>query len=320
LAGSRWFDHYQRRFPALELNGTFYRFPKSETVAKWRSAARVGFVFAVKAWKFFTHMKRLQDCESKLLEFAGRARELGPALGPILLQLPAAMKIDVPRLERFVATLPKDLRWVVEFRDASWWTDEVRALLAGAGVATCRVSAPGLEGPCGWLTAPFAYFRLHGARRWYYGRYKDAELRAIAEEIREAGRETFVFFDNTADVSAVPDARKLMRILRDEGLDAVESPAWSGLREALSGGRREEASFEEDRSETETTAAARKPAAKRAKGAKGAARKKAAVKARGSRSSAGVDAVPRKSGLKASKQRRGGPPKPAARATRTAST
>ena len=133
----RWFSHYAGTFQTVEINNTFYRLPPPETFRAWRHGAPPGFVFSVKASRFMTHLKKLRDCEEPVARFLEGARELGPHLGPILYQLPPFWKCDADRLRDFVSLLPRDLRHVFEFREPSWYVDDVRAILEQAGVGFC---------------------------------------------------------------------------------------------------------------------------------------------------------------------------------------
>jgi hypothetical protein len=130
----RWFEHYAATFSTVELNTSFYRLPTPETFEKWRDQAPPGFTYAVKAPRFITHMKKLKECDEPVEEFLGRARKLGPTIGPILYQLPPRWAFNRERLEAFLALLPRDLVHVFEFRETSWLTEDVLALLADAAI------------------------------------------------------------------------------------------------------------------------------------------------------------------------------------------
>src|SRR5581483_10148035 len=168
----------------------------------WRRAVPAGFVFAVKASRYLTHLKKLRDPEEPLALFLERARRLGPTLGPVLFQLPRLFHADPARLDRFLAALRRQrrvpgLRAVLEVRHPSWLAPEVTGRLEKAGVALCL--ADWREVPvAGPLTADFVYVRRHGARRGPYG---EAELRADARAVRRwrrEGRDVYVYFNNDA--------------------------------------------------------------------------------------------------------------------------
>ena len=128
---------YAARFQTVELNGTFYRLPEAETFADWAARVPGDFIFAVKASRYLTHIKRLNDPEEPVQRLMTRAARLGAKLGPVLVQLPPNMKRDVGRLQRALDAFPRDVRIAVEFRHDSWYVDEVRDLLARSGAALC---------------------------------------------------------------------------------------------------------------------------------------------------------------------------------------
>jgi uncharacterized protein YecE (DUF72 family) len=117
LPQSRWFDYYSQHFATVEINSSFYRLPAETTFDRWQAQAPPGFIYAVKANRFLTHLKRLKDVAEPLERFLSRARRLGDTLGPILWQLPPHWHADPVRLESFATLLPTDVTNVFEFRD-----------------------------------------------------------------------------------------------------------------------------------------------------------------------------------------------------------
>src|ERR687891_1090089 len=156
LPQKRWFEHYASLFDTVEINNSFYRLPEARTFASWASRAPMRFLFAVKASRFLTHMKKLKDPEEPIERLFSRMRALGRHLGPVLYQLPPGWKLDRERLEHFLQALPKGIRHVLEFREPSWYADDVSALLERYRVARClhdmKGSATGME-----RVGPFAY-------------------------------------------------------------------------------------------------------------------------------------------------------------------
>ena len=176
-----------------------------------------GFCFAVKASRFITHLKRLRDPDEPLALFLERASELGPALGPILFQLPPDFQADLDRLATFLAALPPSRRWVIEFRHPSWQRAPVYELLGRHGVGLC-VPVGGRVSPDLVATAPFAYLRMH-AGAGPGGGFTDDQLRAWAGRVRglrRAGKEVFVYFNNDWEGHAVRDAARLRALLAVE--------------------------------------------------------------------------------------------------------
>jgi uncharacterized protein YecE (DUF72 family) len=211
----RWFEHYAARFDTVEINNSFYRLPEAETFARWRERAPQRFLFAVKASRFLTHMKKLKDPEEPIERLFTRMRQLGNRLGPVLYQLPPNFKLDLGRLEHFLHALPPDARHVLEFRDPSWYADRVGALLERHGVAMClhdmKGSATGRE-----RVGPFAYVRYHGPGGTYSGGYAPDRLARWAEWLdgeRRAGIDVFAYFNNDVGGHAPRDAVTLRQFL-----------------------------------------------------------------------------------------------------------
>jgi uncharacterized protein YecE (DUF72 family) len=211
LPTRRWYEHYASVFDTVELNTSFYHLPKPETFEKWRDQAPPDFRYAVKASRFITHMKKLRDCEEPLALLLDRARKLGPAIGPILYQLPPSLHLDPQRLGEFLAILPADLTHVFEFRHKSWHDEEAVALLDERGVSFCAHDMPGSATPR-WAAGPVAYIRFHGAGGKYRGRYSDEALLGWTDWIVEqakAGRDVWAFFNNDIGGDAIHDALTL---------------------------------------------------------------------------------------------------------------
>ena len=215
LPQKAWFAYYARHFDTVEINNTFYRLPADTTFDAWRQQAPPGFLYAVKASRYITHVRRLRECADPLARFLARARRLGPHLGPILYQLPPRWKPNPERLAAFLALLPADLTHVIEFRDPRWFIPDVRDLLRAHNVAFCQFHMPDLETPA-WVTATTVYIRFHGAGARYMGSYPDAFLRQWADRIRdwaEAGLTVYAYFNNDAFGNAVRNARTLKTFL-----------------------------------------------------------------------------------------------------------
>jgi uncharacterized protein YecE (DUF72 family) len=217
LAAREWLPFYARSFDTVELNNPFYRLPERATFAAWRRTVPAGFVFAVKASRYLTHIKRLRAPAEPLARFLRRARALGPTLGPLLFQLPESFHLDLDRLERFLRALARQrargpVRAVLEVRHASWLEPRALDRLRESDVALCLTDwrATPVAGP---LTASFVYVRRHGPLHRYRGRYPDATLDADATSIRgwqREGRDVYVYFNNDVGGHAVRDAIRLL--------------------------------------------------------------------------------------------------------------
>jgi uncharacterized protein YecE (DUF72 family) len=218
LAAREWLPYYATSFDTVELNSPFYRLPTAATFRAWAAAVPAGFVFAVKASRFLTHIKRLKAPGAPVTLFLGRAQGLGEALGPVLIQLPSTYYRRLDRLDGLLRVLSRrpQVRWVLEVRHDSWLVDEVFDRLARANVALCLHDwrEQPVAGP---LTADFVYVRRHGTRRRYGGSYSEANLAADAERVvgwTRGGRDAYVYFNNDGRAAAVRNARRLTDLLK----------------------------------------------------------------------------------------------------------
>ena len=217
LPARRWLEHYATLFDTVEVNTTFYRLANPQAVARWVAETPPGFVFAVKASRYMTHMKRLTDLEQGLERFYAAIQPLvaSPKLGPVLWQFPPNFKRDEERLANALAILPEG-RHAFEFRDRSWFTEDVFELLRAYGAALAYGDHP--ERP--WqpleLTADWTFVRFHYGRRGRRGNYSETELREWADRlsaVREQA-EVFAYFNNDWEGFAVRNATRLKQLMR----------------------------------------------------------------------------------------------------------
>ena len=205
--------HYVRRFDTVELNASFYRWPRTATFAGWRRRLPPGFALSVKAPRGLTHAKKLYAPDVWVERIVTCWHELGDRRAVLLVQLHPAHERDDARLDHFLAQLPGWIRVAVEFRHPSWHVDEVFALLERHGAAYVVMS--GAQLPCLLrATAPFVYVRMHGPDRehLYAGSYPEQDLRWWADRIREwsgGERDVYVYFNNDGHGHAVRDAEAL---------------------------------------------------------------------------------------------------------------
>ena len=191
LPSKRFLEHYGQRLNAVEINYTFRRLPSASTLESWVNATPKGFVFPIKAHMRITHILRLKPSEFTEVFF----RAIDPLrtagrLGPVLIQLPPAMKSDTALLGDFLAPLPTDLRYVFEFRHASWLADPVYELLKKHNAALCLAESERLVVP-EVFTADFVYSRL---RKPEYTPQDRDEIARRVEQILSSGKDAFVFF------------------------------------------------------------------------------------------------------------------------------
>ena len=220
LPTAKWLEYYARHFDTVELNNSFYRLPERETFASWERRVPGDFLYAVKASRFLTHMKRLRDPGPPLERLLSRVNALGRRLGPILYQLPANLTRDLDRLRVFLAALPRTmgayrLRHVMEFRHRSWYEDDVLALLEEHDVALCLHDKLGSEIDQR-RSGPFVYVRFHGTSGMYRGSYDRAVLDSWAQRLAADaadGRAVFAYFNNDPEAVAVANARMLRQMV-----------------------------------------------------------------------------------------------------------
>ena len=215
LASDARLAHYAQTFAAVELNNSFYQLPDAASLEAWCDATQPGFLFACKASRYITHMKKLKDPDASTPKFFAAVDALGAKLGPILFQLPPRWRAAPERLDAFLAALPAGHRYAFEFRDASWWSEEVEAILRAHGAAFCAFDLEGRQSPLP-VTADFVYLRLHGPDGAYQGSYDDAALERWAAWLggrRDEGRDVFCFFDNDEAGYAPADAARLQAML-----------------------------------------------------------------------------------------------------------
>jgi uncharacterized protein YecE (DUF72 family) len=189
LAAKRWLAYYAERLPAVEINNTFYRLPKASVLAGWAAQVPDEFRFAVKASRRITHMKRLQAADDETNALIESLGALGPRLGVVLFQLPPNLKLDLPRLERFLDLLAGRVPAAFEFRHPSWREDAVVLALRARGAALCAADVDEEPAPELVATAPFAYVRLRRER------YAPGDLAEWVARLRaRAAQDAYVFF------------------------------------------------------------------------------------------------------------------------------
>ena len=224
LSADEMLAFYVDRLASVEINNSFYQLPEEKALKQWRDAAPQGFVFAVKASRYITHMKKLKDPQEPVSTFINRMRVLGGMLGPILFQLPPRWKRNPERLRSFFEVLPGDFRYTFEFRDPSWFENEVYEILSEHDAAFCIYELSGRLSPKK-VTADFVYVRLHGPGDAYEGKYDQQTLGGWAGAFStwaRKGLDIYCYFDNDQKGYAVSNALSLQRMLLDKKSQEVE--------------------------------------------------------------------------------------------------
>jgi uncharacterized protein YecE (DUF72 family) len=209
---------YTQHFRTVEVNSSFYHWPRETTLINWRRSLPEGFVMTLKAPRALTHSKRLYKPEGWIERIERGVELLGDRAGVLLIQLSPEFAYDYARLEYFLSVWPREIRTTFEFRHPNWHREETFQLLEEYGAAYCVMSGAGL--PCVLrATAPFVYVRLHGPDRQHMcaGSYSDDELYWWAARIGEweaQGKDVYVYFNNDGEGNAVRNAVSLRSLRR----------------------------------------------------------------------------------------------------------
>jgi uncharacterized protein YecE (DUF72 family) len=224
LPQREWLPFYAARFPTVEVNNTFYALPKETTFDRWREVTPTDFRIVVKASRYITHIRRLRNAKDSVDLFWSRATRLGPKLGPVLFQTPPTFPVDTGLLGEFLSILPKGIRPAFEFREASWFTDEVYGLLGRAGAAWVLADRPNARVP-DIVTGGWSYVRFHQGRPMHPG-YPREKLHRWAERIAAMPvDEVYAFFNNDHLAAAPADAATLADLLAELGCEVIRPAA-----------------------------------------------------------------------------------------------
>jgi uncharacterized protein YecE (DUF72 family) len=212
-------ERYATRFPAVEINSSFYRPHRPATYARWAASVPEDFAFSVKVPKVATHERRLENVDDVLDGFLAEATQLGDRLGPLLVQLPPSLSFSADIADGFFASLRDrfDGAVALEPRHASWFEPVADRLVTKyriARVAADPAVVPAAAGPGGW--DGLVYYRLHGSPKVYYSAYADEYLTSLANTLMCSARtaEVWCIFDNTAEGAATVNALEVLAGVR----------------------------------------------------------------------------------------------------------
>lgn len=213
---------YSQHFNTVEINSSFYHFPRKTTVQNWVNAVTENFVFSFKMHKSITYLKKLKP-EMKLLDkFFSSLEPVKNKKTLILIQLPASFKKDLQKLEIFTKLLPENFFFAFEFRHISWFENDVYEILKKRNIAIVLADSPIKKGGSTlWPkkdveTANFCYIRFHGSKSLYRSSYSKEELKTYAQLITQKvkkGLQVFAYFNNDAEGHAVENAKMLKEFL-----------------------------------------------------------------------------------------------------------
>ncbi|MDH7599999.1 MAG: DUF72 domain-containing protein [Sedimentisphaerales bacterium] len=214
LPTSRWFEYYSRQFNTVELNNTFYHMPRPTTVARWLAQAPAGFLYAVKAHRSITHLRRLRSVDQQVETFWQVISGLDRRLGPVLYQLPPGLHLDLALLEGLLQCIPQGQVAVVEFRHKSWYVDAVFDMLQRHGAGFCVHDMAGSVSPRLCISG-LIYLRFHGATGRYRGSYTDGVLSDWADWVlgQKDVKAIYAYFNNDIEGHAVRNAMSFRAML-----------------------------------------------------------------------------------------------------------
>jgi len=213
LPQKQWLEFYSKYFNTVEINMTFYRWPKSSFFASWYKRTPKGFKFTIKATRLITHIKKLKNVGKLVKDFYKLVDRLKEKLACILWQLPPNFKpteANIQRLEKFLKFLNKKYRNVIEFRHESWWQEKIYRLLRKHNVCFCIVSGIGMPEKI-VVTSKIAYFRFHEGKN--SGCYSASQLRDYSNKMKKIKvSEVYAYFNNDSSAYAVKNAIQLKKL------------------------------------------------------------------------------------------------------------
>ena len=215
LPQRKWFEYYCSQFNTLELNTTFYRFPRVEFLQKWYDQSPPDFIFSVKAPRLITHYKQLKDCARLMTDFYTAVNDgLREKLGPVLFQLPSRIVYSEMVLQRIIESMSSNFINVVEFRNITWWNEAVFTQLANHNISFCGTNIKELPDIIVANTQTI-YYRFHGIKKLYFSQYQLSSIKQFANDLKlKSGNKTaYIYFNNTATVAAINNARQLKNVI-----------------------------------------------------------------------------------------------------------
>jgi uncharacterized protein YecE (DUF72 family) len=214
LPKANWFEFYCQHFNTIELNMTYYKFPRAPLLRKWYDRSPADFTFSVKAPRVITHFKKLNDAKNYLKDFYNAVSAgLQEKTGCVLFQFPSHFQYSENDLERIAELLDPSFRNVVEFRNASWWNTTVYNSLAGREIIFSGMSHPELPDAV-VVSNKTLYFRFHGVPHLYSSRYQLADLEAVASQVIESNaKHAYIIFNNAAEGAAITNAKQFQEII-----------------------------------------------------------------------------------------------------------
>ena len=210
-----WFEYYCQHFNTLELNATFYRFPRLPMMINWYKKSPATFLFSVKAPRAITQYKKLNDCEKFLSDFYNTVEEgLKEKTGCVLFQFPPNYHYTEEHLEKIISNLNPQFPNVVEFRHSSWWNEEVYTILGKNKISFSGMSHPSLPDKIVQNTG-LLYYRMHGVPQLYQSPYTLPGLKKMVKKIDSSKivQSAFIYFNNDIGGNAIKNAKEMKKLV-----------------------------------------------------------------------------------------------------------
>lgn len=216
IPSSKWFEFYCTHFNTFEINATFYKFPTLRILENWYKKSPDGFIYSVKAPKLITHIKKFANCKPEIDEFFSLCKQgLNDKLGCILFQLPPSFHYSPENLDLIIESMSPDFKIAIEFRNPSWWSQEVYERLARNNITFVSVSHPTMPTDI-IVTSALGYVRIHGIPKMFYSEYSHTDLLKLHDVILKKNlfEQVFIYFNNTASEAGVLNAKELNTIFK----------------------------------------------------------------------------------------------------------
>jgi uncharacterized protein YecE (DUF72 family) len=216
LPQREWLQYYSQVFNTVEINATFYNFPKPAFLKGLYSKSSDAFSFSVKAPRLITHYKKFNDSKNLIEDFYGVVQNgLGSKLRCILFQLPANVVYSQEKLNQITENLHSSFQNVIEFRHLTWWNETVYNHLKKNKICFCSISHPSFPGKL-IVNTSFIYYRMHGSVHLYKSKYKMSTLKKLAEEIKSSPKikQAFIYFNNTSNAVGAENAKQLIELIK----------------------------------------------------------------------------------------------------------
>lgn len=216
LPKEKWFEFYQKYFNTVEINSTFYHFPKPSFVKKWYKNSKENFYFSLKLPRIISHVKKFRNTENLMKNFYNISSNLKEKLACILIQLPPFLKYSKEKLSEIISQINTEINHAIEFRHISWFNEEVFEILEQNNIIYCIISHPDLP-TIFRKTSDKVYIRFHGKHFLYADNYSKEELQKFYEEVLKLKpKEVSAYFNNDFNAYAVYNALYFKKLFENK--------------------------------------------------------------------------------------------------------